>query len=91
MNGEANVKEWEYAVFKWEQPDGVSPDFDSRVEFSHRNVSEVDIVDFLDTLRRLGDEGWEMVSALAVSHRHSERLYHYFRRPLEPNRSYADG
>ena len=34
-------------------------------------------------LNKLGEQGWELVSAYAAAHGHSSSTYHVFKRPLD--------
>lgn len=51
---------WEYAIMIW---DGEGRDDYRIVRFSHRNAwSPISANEYMDTLRELGDEGFEMVT-----------------------------
>lgn len=51
---------WEYAILIW---DGEARDDYRIVRFSHRNAwSPIGANEYMDTLRELGDEGFEMVT-----------------------------
>jgi len=50
---------WEYARFIWGGEDSRAP---RRVGFTHADPWSVGADDYWVTLRRLGEEGWELVS-----------------------------
>ena len=81
---------WEYAIMVW---DGEGQDDHRIVRFSHRNVwSPLAGNDYIQTLRELGDEGFELVTHQFLIRgkydrggRHGESLRELltFKRPLE--------
>jgi hypothetical protein len=57
------MQSWEYAEFLWQN----SPEPTARryVAFTHHDAWQLDETgQFWATLRRLGEEGWELVSAV---------------------------
>lgn len=81
---------WEYAIMVW---DGEGRDDYRIVRFSHRQAwSPIDANEYMDTLRELGDAGFEMVSHQFLVRgqydrggRHGESIRELmtFKRPLE--------
>ncbi len=56
---ESRMQCWEYARFIWGGEDSRAP---RRVGFTHADPWSVGADDYWVTLRRLGEEGWELVS-----------------------------
>ncbi len=56
------MQRWEYAIWYWRryERDGVR-----RVIFTHQPASDADVTeeDIQTTLRRLGDQGWELAGS----------------------------
>ncbi len=74
---------WEYARFIWGGEDSRAP---RRVGFTHADPWSVGADDYWVTLRRLGEEGWELVSTDKLpgdSQRpFTESWIMYFKRPV---------
>jgi hypothetical protein len=64
---------WEYALLSWSTEE-------MKVGFTHHESwRKLDREEFWDVLRRLGDEGWEMLSVLEEPVR--ERSLYWLKRP----------
>ncbi len=83
------MQRWEYARFYYR---AAKPEFDvatgGRVTFSHGTEGsawEIARGATWDAIRRLGDDGWELVAANHLPGRRSPDAYEmYFKRALEP-------
>ena len=76
------MQRWEYARFIWGGEEARDP---RRVGFTYGDPWSVGSDDFWATMRRLGDEGWELISTAKIAGS-SERPYTeswimYFKRP----------
>jgi hypothetical protein len=59
------MQSWEYAEFLWEE--GRQPSARRYVAFTHHDPLELDESDrFWPTLRKLGEDGWELVSTTQI-------------------------
>ena len=66
------MRSWEYALLTWSSDE-------TKVGFTHHESwRKLNGEEFWDVLRRLGDEGWEMVSVLEEPAR--ERSIYWFKR-----------
>ena len=72
--GDTRAMKYEYAVLTW-----VSDRAKGECHFSHRPKWDKIDGPLTDALRRLGDEGWQLVSVTRLSMGNMESKYHFQR------------